>query len=103
MRGESAIRPSGRTLPVAIIWRYEQRCGRAGELRIADRPECGFDGRAQRTGHRPEWSGDDRSVGGGAEPRNQRKQSAETNHTGLYRFLALTPGSYSIAVEIQLK
>jgi len=29
------------------------------------------------------------------------KQSAETNHTGLYRFLALTPGSYSIAVSLK--
>lgn len=29
------------------------------------------------------------------------KQSAETNHTGLYRFLAFTPGSYSIAVSLK--
>ena len=34
-----------------------QRFGRIGELRIADRSECGFNGRAQRTGHRSEWSG----------------------------------------------
>ena len=29
------------------------------------------------------------------------KQSAETNHAGLYRFSALTPGSYSITVRSQ--
>ena len=78
-----------------------QRFSRVGELRIAERPECGIDRRDQRTGHRPERSGGAGSVGGFAEPRDCVQQSAETNHAGLYRFSVVMPGSYSITASLK--
>ena len=79
-----------------------QRFGRVGELRVADRPECGFDGRAQRTGHRPEWSGGAGSVGGCAEPRDRRetvcRDQLVRDFTG---FRCSRPGSYSITASLK--
>jgi hypothetical protein len=78
-----------------------QRFGRVGELRIAHRPECGFNGRARRTGH------DQRGapvLGASVVVQNLQtgvKQSTETNHAGLYRFPVLRPGSYSIAASLK--
>jgi len=102
MRGESVIRPSGRTLPVAnrlaicssvvvvlasSVLLTAQNVVLTGALsgRVTDQSGAVVTGASVVV----------KNLG------TSVKQSAETNHTGLYRFLALTPGSYSIAVSLK--
>ena len=102
MRGESVIRPSGRTLPVAnrlaicssvvvvlasSVLLTAQNVVLTGALsgRVTDQSGAVVTGASVVV----------QNLG------TSVKQSAETNHAGLYRFLALTPGSYSIAVSLK--
>ena len=102
MRGESVIRPSGRTLPVAnrlaicssvvvvlasSVLLTAQNVVLTGALsgRVTDQSGAVVTGASVVV----------RNLG------TSVKQSAETNHAGLYRFPALTPGSYSIAASLK--
>ena len=102
MRGESVIRSSGRTLPVA------NRLAICSSVVVAVASSVLLTAQnvvltGALSGRVTDQSG---AVVTGASVVVQNlgtsvKQSAETNHTGLYRFLALTPGSYSIAVSLK--
>jgi len=101
MRRESVIRPSGGTLPVAnrmavysflvvlasCVWLTAQNVVLTGALsgRVTDQTGAVLPGAVVVV----------QNLETGV------KQSTETNHTGLYRFPVLTPGSYSMTGDLK--